>query len=742
MKSSITLCVIAPTKKEAEPFISRYREFFDDVVVVEAPDCKDFAAARTKAQKQVKTPFWMWADVGDTILNPEKIRELVALMEQEEVDAVYLQYEYGWNEERELIALHWRERIIRTSHPFEWKGAVHETLISSGTPKLMKHDSVVIRHEYKDEAGMMKSALRNHKIMEDLVKGGDEDPRTLYYLGRSYFMMKKYREAAQTLMIYIEQSGWDEQKYDAWMKISDALVMMDEFDKAINATMEAIKLNPRWPDAYLRLGDLYLHLEQPSRALEWLKVGIAKPQPQTLEIIDPTLYTYRPLISMALANFGMAKVVEAKKEIDAAAKFNPKTSVFKSAYDAITKAYIEDQTIKSAVWLGKFVEEKGDVKKYVDGLPGFMRNDLRMRPLRMKAHPPIKWPKKSIAIYCGESWDDWGADTLDKGMGGSEEAVVYLSRELAKQGWAVTIYNQRVEDYKDGDVVYKPWETFSPDDEFDVFVSWRNPWLIEKLKIKARLACIDFHDFHENLSEKSMKNVDLCFFKSEFQAKGSGVPKEKWVISPNGIDPSHFEEKVERNPKKVMFISSADRGLDLLVRAVWPEVKKAVPDAELSWAYGWESYDYINKGNAKKGQWKWQLKRDMFNEGVKELGRLSHKELAKELQSSGVWAYPTSFPEIFCMSATKAQAAGTQPITSGYAALQEVLISPEIEIKDIHSKPEEIKKFTQRLIDAIKNPLPEKQREEMSKKILDKYAWQKIAQQWLEKLDENRTTDK
>lgn len=747
MKSEITLCMIAPTQAEVEPFLERYRAYFDDFIITEAPDCQDFAKARQEGLAKVKTPYAFWVDTDDEIINPESIKGLIQLMDRQELDAIFLPYEYGFNDKKELIALHWRERLIRVSHPFKWKGVVHETLISDEQPKMMQDGSVIIRHTYKTEEQIRLSANRNHKIMEKAVTAGDEDPRLLYYLGRSYFMLEKYAEAAKTLLIYTEQSGWDEQIYDAWMKIGQALTMMDEHDKAINAILEAVKLKPEFPDAYLLLGDYYLHLNQPKQALEWLKIGISKPKPETLEITDPTLFTYRPMVSMAKAYFLQGRVNLAKKCIDKAAEFDPKTKLFESPYKAITAAYKEQLYIRQAKVLGELVKKKGNLKSYIDGLPPFIKNDLRLRPLRVEAHPPIRWPEKSIVFYCGEAWEEWGPDTLDKGMGGSEEAIVYLSRELTKQGWQVTVYNQRVEDYFDllgnetaygqSGVAYKPWETFNPEDQFDVFVAWRQPWMIQQLNIKARLNCADFHDYHDNVPQKTQSFIDLGFFKSEYQAEASGFPKEKQFIIPNGVVPEQFMNKTERNLKKVMYISSPDRGLDILVRQIWPKVKEAVPDAELSWAYGWESYDAIQKGNAEQGKWKWQLKRDMYKQGITELGRLSHEELAKQLQSTGVWAYPTSFPEILCISALKAQAAGVQPITSGYAALQEVLVEKEPQIKDIHLNPDEIEKYTQRLINALNNPLPEKQREQTATKILDKYAWSKVATGWNEALSEN-----
>lgn len=757
---TVALAMISNDIDAVQRIYSRYRTFFDEMCVTIASDsketyeeaqkrlegrdiklsyfkwCDDFAAARNYNFKQVTSDFVFWMDSDDDLDFPEELRMAIAEMQHHKLDAYYMLYVYGYNEDKEPIAVHWRERIIRKSHPFKWVGAVHETLISEDEPKGAKFEHCSVLHAYKDYDEQMKSAMRNHKIMENLVKNGDEDPRTLYYLGRSYFLLQKYRESAQTLLIYTGQSGWDEQKYDAWMKIGDALIMMDEHDKAINANLEAVKLNPACPDAYLKLGDLYLALEQPSKAVEWTKLGLSKPPQSTLEIVDPTLYTYRPFVTLAMAYFSMAKLKDAKTAIENAAKFEPNNKLFKNMEKTINEAYKEDITIRQARVLGEEVIKKGDAKKFLEGLPPSIRNDLRLRPLRVKAYPPKVWPKNSIVFYCGESWEEWGYDTLANGMGGSEEAVTYLSEELAKLGWDVTIYNQRAEELTtDSGVKWVAWETFNPDDTFSVIVAWRNPHFLKALGTKANVKAIDMHDTpigHLSYTDRIGNSMDVMFLKGEYQRTmgDRDIPEDKCAVISNGIVPAQFDVDVPRQTHKVIYASSADRGLDLLVREIWPKVKEQVPDAELVWAYGWQSFDSMHKDNPDKMKWKWELKRDMHKAGVKELGRLSHEDLAKEFYTAQVWAYPTSFPEINCITALKAQAAGCDVVTSGFAALQETVVKKEEEVENIHLKPEKIKDFTNRLINTLKKPTPAKELDAVKQNVLNEYSWSAIAAKW------------
>ena len=335
-------------------------------------------------------------------------------------------------------------------------------------------------------------------------------------------------------------------------------------------------------------------------------------------------------------------------------------------------------------------------------------------------------------------------------MGGSEEAVVYLSRELAKLGWQVTVFNDRDDEYMDpvygtgrlsypdyepGDdiVVYKPWTLLNPYDEFDVFWAWRNPSLPRALDIKARKIIVDMHDYplgHQTVTKADVARVDVFMLKTKFQRRGiPDVPDDKIVIIPNGLVTSQFEGSSEKRKHSVGWFSSYDRGIDTLL-SIWPKIVEAVPDVTLDLAYGWTVYDLFHSKNAERMKWKWQMIREFNKYGVKEHGRLSHIELADLMQTTQVLAYPTSFPEIDCITVKKAQAAKMDVVTSGYAALQESIIKDEPEIEGIHDKPEALEAFADRLIEALLHPESEETLEKRKQQIFAKYDWAVVAQAW------------
>lgn len=183
-----------------------------------------------------------------------------------------------------------------------------------------------------------------------------------------------------------------------------------------------------------------------------------------------------------------------------------------------------------------------------------------------------------------------------------------------------------------------------------------------------------------------------------------------------------------RNPKRVIYTSSYDRGLEHLL-AIWPKVRESVPDAELHVFYGMDLFDRFYKDNPASMTWKAKLLENLKQPGVTDHGRLPQDKLKDEYLKSGVFAYPTHFGEINCISAIKAQAYGCEPVVINYAALQETVRFGRKIDGDIYD--EETKTlYTDALIDALEHPMPQEKREKMQEWAREKYSWRTIAKQW------------
>lgn len=184
-----------------------------------------------------------------------------------------------------------------------------------------------------------------------------------------------------------------------------------------------------------------------------------------------------------------------------------------------------------------------------------------------------------------------------------------------------------------------------------------------------------------------------------------------------------------RNSKTVIYGSSYDRGLEHLLK-LWPDVIKEVPDAKLEIFYGWDLFARFYANNPERMAWKDKIDKLMNQPGITHLGRISHEACIKEHERAGIWAYPTHFGEISCITAMRAQVYGSIPVVIDYAALKETVQYGVKVDGDIYEQ-ETKDKYTKELINLLKD---EKKQEEIRKPMMkwakEKFAWSGVAKQW------------
>lgn len=178
-----------------------------------------------------------------------------------------------------------------------------------------------------------------------------------------------------------------------------------------------------------------------------------------------------------------------------------------------------------------------------------------------------------------------------------------------------------------------------------------------------------------------------------------------------------------KKPYSVGYFSSYDRGLECLLK-MWPEIKKQVPEATLDIYYGWNTFDAVHATNPDMQKWKWEMTKLMRQDGVTEHGRVSHQELAGAMKQIKVWAYPTEFTEIHCITALKAQEAGCIPVTTNVAALEETVRSGiKVGVTDIYTNKKAQNEFIENVISVLNGGL------ELFGEVPNRY-WPDVARVW------------
>lgn len=183
------------------------------------------------------------------------------------------------------------------------------------------------------------------------------------------------------------------------------------------------------------------------------------------------------------------------------------------------------------------------VFRVVDIMHHFDRTITRVLydPVRIKAMVHNKWGDKSIVYFASlgfTHFETWSPLNLEKGIGGSETAVIELSSRFARDGYEVTVYGEPgagTGTYEG--VEYRRWNTIDWADEFNIIIVWRAPYLIDNIK-KAKRIFYDAHnvELNSNWKPERVKKITKAFFKSNYhRAMVPNIPDSKAAVISNGI---------------------------------------------------------------------------------------------------------------------------------------------------------------------------------------------------------------
>lgn len=350
----------------------------------------------------------------------------------------------------------------------------------------------------------------------------------------------------------------------------------------------------------------------------------------------------------------------------------------------------------------------------------------------------LNWHDKSVVIYCGPTAEAWSPLTIkERGLGGSETAVIKLAPIWVKAGYEVFVFcNCDKPGVYDG-VNYQHEQSFNFTDDFNILIVWRSLEVLNLLTVKAKLCIVDLHDIvkPELLTPRVIKNINRFCVKSEYHASmltNANIEKEKIYVIPNG---GAYEENMlkladaKKDPNYLIYASSYDRGLAYMLKWGWPKIKKACPDAYLHVYYGWEAFDKLQPKNEETQLYKKIVVELLGQNGVKEIGRIPQEQLLQEKAKATIHYYIGDFQEIDCISVRESACLGTIPIVSKEAHVfteKKYCICIE---GDPHKK-ETHERGADKIIEILRKPkVAEKLRKELIVPLDE--TWNETGQKWL-----------
>lgn len=323
----------------------------------------------------------------------------------------------------------------------------------------------------------------------------------------------------------------------------------------------------------------------------------------------------------------------------------------------------------------------------------------------------VLYGRMCLAFRGTLGFENWRTDP--RGLSGSELGFIRICEELAQRGHEVHAFTLANEDRfalaasADAPAI----RIHSVDDRaaridesYDLALSINEPELLRGCNARIRACELWLNSFEYNklgfekhvniwLSPSDAHRRMILAQPHEVELLPTGpagyyrAEPEKWHTAMLGCDPWRYPE-TEKIPGRVIYCSSPDRGLHLLLQE-WPKIKRAVPRATLrifyrlrAWIDGFNNIAYnpsIEELRSRALYIDECLRRMSGPEwGIEVCDAVSRERIEREMCEAEVLAYPcdtTRWSEGFSCTILEACAARACPVIFDTDALGEIYIN-------------------------------------------------------------------
>lgn len=521
--------------------------------------CKDFSKARNFNMSQIPSEYewYLWIDTDDVVQGAETFKDAIALAEANNIKAIFARYLYQVELDekgkiKNILIEHLRERLIRNDGTYEWVAPIHETLIEKVPAGKTDFQGFCVVHLMAPDQ-MEKSMWRNIDILEQNILDNPTDPRPIYYLAKAYFdtrlpelLYEPAGEGCESIVIellktYFEMSGWQEERAQSLEYLAMVYREQQKFDKAVECLLKALQIWPQFTSTYIQIALCYVMLKDWEKALHWIKLAGQVDIPKTTLVINPRDYKSMILEALFHIYLNTGKLEECLKVATDLNEMLPNdlnAGRVRDVSDLKSRNDLAHYIVKLASHLNKTGQIE-QLENLVTSIPVEIADEPVMVNLRQQFTKPKVWADDEIAIYCGQGFEQWSWKSVSKGVGGSEEAVINMSRELARLGWKVYVYADPQADagIHEG-VTWLPYYHINWRDEFNILIGWRNIGIFDVPNLKAKRSYLWNHDLQNNLTytPERVNKMTKAFFLSKYHRDNvPALPDNKVMITANGI---------------------------------------------------------------------------------------------------------------------------------------------------------------------------------------------------------------
>lgn len=338
--------------------------------------------------------------------------------------------------------------------------------------------------------------------------------------------------------------------------------------------------------------------------------------------------------------------------------------------------------------------------------------------------------QKTVCIFQKrvEKLNQWDPDSINTGISGTQEGIIYSAEELKNLGFKVFVLNniQNKEKYSNpyANPCYSGY--LGKKDFFDFTILHDDVEFAKILRPNTKkLYFLVNGPCQGKIDPTGIELFDDVLWlsaqqKNDWTSKNPTLAKFTKIFG-NAVNPTQFKPVQTRaNPYSCIYSADYSRGLYILLD-IWPNIKRKFPKATLDIYYGLRNWGHMSMGLE---QFLRDHIRDLKQLGVTDHGLVGHVELATALSNASMWTYPCIAKETFCITAIKAQLAGAIPVIIEKAALSEMV--------KFGFKCKAIGEYEDLLLEAMGKieTVSLEERVKMGEFVLEHFTWNKIASKW------------
>jgi hypothetical protein len=619
---------------------------------------------------------------------------------------------------KSVIDDYYSTRIIKTSENLRYVDRIHEYIYVYDATNITNKN--IFLDDMVSESHKERSMERYKKDIEllklDMIDGSNK-PKTLYYLARTTYLLKKYNESLEYY-----------KKLQELNEIHVEYIFVGYYEHAC----------------------LNYHLTND-------KIEFKK---ELLKIVMKPMFSHRaePMFKLAVIFKDEGNIIKAEKFIDSIINFS-KPEVYTIMESDIYQYSIPFLYVEIKLILKKYDQCIDKLKFLLENYPNNIellniKYQLCQRPdgtnindissIELSYNKTIVIHITSIVFFNPKTLLSEGEVSIS----GSEYMAIFLSKELVKLGYRIFIFGnfENKEKNINYECIYENIQYIDHKYINEFLLKYKVDHYIV-LRIASNLLYYNniknvylwVHDilfvstnrslYLQTHKEKFKKIISISEWQKHMILKELKLPENLIINTRNAINPNKFLKNIEKIPFRFIYISGANRGLNGLLYLI-PKIKQKYPLTTL--------YLFVDKHLIDDKDLEIIEKTDyIFLEP-----RKSQDEIAVELMKSDVFLYPCTFKETYCISVVEAMASKCLIASTNLAALNEIISNRGITV-NINKEIEEDTKdnLYLKFDELLKKLFFVMERKELKERYVNNaYIWainqsySSLAKEWIENI--------